>query len=59
MTVYESITHAVLDGINLKHLLIASGLDQHTFFQYHRDMLFSSEQTDQIKRVIREWRVGL
>lgn len=54
-----TLTLTALDqGINVKLLLIATGLDQITFMKYVHDDLFSVAQRTAIKEVIREWRVN-
>jgi len=56
--IFNLIETAIDEGINLKRLLLASGLSQGDFEQYHRDMLFGSDQSVAIEREIREWRRG-
>ena len=55
MNTYDKLHHAILNGINLERLLIATGLDQYTFFQYMDNMLFTAEQEQAIRMEVREW----
>jgi len=55
MTTYDKLYHAIINGINMERLLIATGLDQYTFFQYLDNMLFTAEQEQAIRMEVREW----
>jgi len=55
MTTYDHLHHALSNGINLERLLMATGLDQYTFFQYMDNQLFTNDQETAIRVEIREW----
>lgn len=55
MSTYDRLHHAILNGINLERLLIATGLDQYTFYQYMDNQLFTNHQETAIRDEIREW----
>lgn len=52
----ELVLTAIENGINLKLLLIATGLQEQEFRKYLQDDLFSSEQRKNLKEVITEWK---
>lgn len=52
------IYHCLHNGLNLKLLLEATGLDRNTFAQYLTDNLFNAEQEKALKVVMKEWEEG-
>lgn len=52
------ITDAIEQGINQKRLHLVTGLNAEMFEIYHRDMLFTFEQSEQLAREIKGWRRG-
>lgn len=57
-TNFNIIHDAINDGLNIKLLLIATGLSESDFKKYLEDDLFSVAQRTAIKETIRDWRVN-
>lgn len=58
MKLYMLIEDALDNGINLKRLLLATGLDERTFLQYHFEQMFTYQEQSAIKDEIKAWREG-
>lgn len=59
MKIYARIDAAIEDDINIKRLLIATGLDERTFWIYYHDRLFNVHQLESIKQELNEWELSL
>lgn len=55
MTLYTRLSLALDQGMNIKLVLMATGLDLKTFWLYLEDELFSSEQLVELRRVLNEF----
>lgn len=55
MTTYSLLIDAINDGINLERLLLATGIDQHTFYQYLDNRMFTSDQLEAIRLELKDW----
>lgn len=55
MTIYDRISYALKQGMNIKLALMATGLDEKTFWLYFEDELFSSEQLKELRKVLNEF----
>jgi len=58
-TLHSLIETALDDGMNMKRLLIVTGLDTHDFLLHHNDMLFNYEQELALIAEIENWMEGL
>jgi hypothetical protein len=58
MKLYMLVEDALDNGMNLKRLLLATGLDERTFLQYHYDQMFTHQEQAAIKKEIKEWEGG-
>lgn len=58
MTLIDRIRYALEDGINIKRLLLVSGLTLTEFYALLDDDLFSEYQREAILKEIKEWRKG-
>lgn len=56
MTLYTRLSLAIEQGMNIKLALLATGLDEKTFWQYYDEQMFNSEQVRALMVTVNEWR---
>lgn len=56
MTLYHRLSLALDQGMNMKLVLLATGLDLGTFWRTFEEQLFNSAQIVELELVLREWK---
>lgn len=55
MNLYDKLKLALDNGMNIKLVLMATGLDLGSFWRYFEDELFSADMRIELELVLKEW----